>query len=189
MASIQGPIAPVSEKEADPRRSTLQVFIQGSTDHAAILEREWEGILTNVLSSCVCLEQYPRTLLSIAVHILAADGSLLSAILHAATAALMEAGVELRRVPVAVTVTKTEGEIMLDPSQKEEENEGGVLVVILDSSNCELLALHSDGNLAATNVSLFEYWELAEQAVPAITGFLRQTFAAKIQRESQTLWS
>jgi ribonuclease PH len=68
---------------------------------------EWEQLIASVLSGAIVTERYPRTVLQVVVHILTADGSVLAAALHAAVSALLDAGIEMRYLPTAVTCCLT----------------------------------------------------------------------------------
>lgn len=67
---------------------------------------------------------HPRTEIKIVVQILHDDGSLFAATINATTLALIDAGIPLRSLVVAIgCVTRKNGLIILDPTKVEEEEE------------------------------------------------------------------
>jgi 3' exoribonuclease family, domain 1 len=113
---------------------------------------EWQVFLSNIVSSCVRVESFPRSVVSIIVQVQSADGSVLAACLHAAVAALMDAGIEMTCLPVAVacllqtSIQQSSSssssnaakniDISLDPTLGQElRDETGLLCVVVSSSS------------------------------------------------------
>jgi len=157
-------------------------------------EREWEAMLTQQLAACILTEQYPRSVVSVVLQILTADGSVLAACWHAAVSALMDAGVALRGLPVAVTCCGTTSSIgdtllvRLDPVADEEQQADSVMTVVLNHQK-QLLGCHTTTSMRQSPTQVLTCVSTAARAVPAVQAFWRLALEQKVTRESQTLWS
>lgn len=197
LASVHGPIAPrLAHHESET--ATVSVVIKSGVDN--LVTGEWEGFLKHMLSATVCLDDYPRCTIQVVLQILSADGSVLSAALHASVSALMDAGVAMKALPVAVTclLPPTENttdndnpkKIHLDPCASEENAVGaGLVVLVSDSTNpLKILGCQSAGVRMSTD-TLLQCCSVTEKANPAVTAFWRLAMEQKATREAKTLWS
>ena len=194
LAAVHGPIAPRLMSD-EQQKQMIQVIIKSGSTAQGTLEREWEGLLSRILTHC-CILPPDRSICSLTLQIVSADGSVLSTALHAAVSALMDAGVELRTLPTAVTCLLPHGHlegdkaaaIRLDPCQTEEQrDDAGVLVLVLEGE--KLLATHSSTDLQQNVETILQCCKVAEKASQAIRAFWRLAVESKVQRESKTLWS
>ena len=205
LAGVHGPIAPRLLSHEDSARCQVSVVIK-SGDANNTYEREWEVCLAQQLTACIITESYPRTVISVVVQVLTADGSVLAACLHAAVSALMDAGIDLRRLPVAVTCalhsTQQQQQqqqsdsmspsanllIKLDPLAEEEQQAESVVVVFLDNDH-RVLGCHTSASMRQGPTQVLTCISTAARAVPAVQAFWRLAMEQKATRESQTLWS
>merc|ERR1712166_1120070 len=157
--------------------------------------------LTEVLTSCIDVSLFPRCIIEVVLQIIQSDGSLLSCLLHAAVAALMDAGVDLLYLPVATTClvrttvagnnNKINNNIWLDPTsaEEQEERDSSILVLVNEQRKPDrILGSHTVG----PGVSLDELLacvQISSKACSAIPAFWRLAMEQKLNRESQTLWS
>jgi ribonuclease PH len=129
-----------------------------AAEHAAT----YKSILLDVLHSSVCLAAYPRCTLVVACRVLHDDGSCLAALVNAAAAALMDAGVDMVCVPVGATFAwrsrtieppshglPPQPQLVVDPDAAEEAALATVTVVCCTAPalNHQLLAVHAVGCL------------------------------------------
>ena len=207
LCAVHGPTAPRSLQHEHAAQCRVSVVIQSGAGVNATYEREWEDFLRHQLEACIVTSQYPRCTISVVLHILTADGSVLAACWHAAVSALMDAGIDLRGLPVAVTICNPKNadkngntannnaplqQLQLDPvAEEEQEADRGVLVVILllDHKQLQLLGCHSSNSLRQSPAQLLAAVSAAARAVPAVHAFWRLAVEQKVTRESQTLWS
>lgn len=201
LAGVHGPIAPRLLSHEDSDRCHVSVVIK-SGDANNTYEREWEVCLSQQLTACIITEYYPRTVVSVVVQVLTADGSVLAACLHAAVLALMDAGFDLRRLPVAVTCALNSTQqlsgdpkspvsplrIQLDPVAEEEQQAESVVVVFLDNDQ-RVLGCHTSASMRQGPTQVLTCMSTAARAVPAVHAFWRLAMEQKATRESQTLWS
>jgi exosome complex component RRP46 len=140
---------------------------------------------------CVQLSQYPRTVIQVILQVIQSDGSVLSCALHAAVAALLDAGIAMLSLPVATTcLLSNSSPLRLDPTAEEEENdEASVIILVNDSiKRDELLGCQTKGASMSLE-SLLKCLEAASRASPAVVAFLRLAVEQKVTRQSQTLFS
>jgi exosome complex component RRP46 len=185
LCAVYGPIAPKILQREDPYKAVVSVVFQEG--------REWEEFLQTILSGAIDCEQYPRTVVEVVIQVIQEDGSLLGCSLHAAVAALLDAGVALKYLPVATTCLVTGTELKLDPIAEEEDCGGGddlaVAVVVNDNLHPDkVLGCESLGG-AMSLESLLSCQEAATRASPAVVAFWRLAVEQKLTRQSQTLWS
>jgi ribonuclease PH len=193
LAAVHGPIAPRQAETA-----TISVVVKSGVEN--MVTGEWEGFLTHMLSACICVADYPRCTIQVVLQIISADGSVLGAALHAAVSSLMDAGIAMQSLPVAVTCLLTREEnttadinsksIQLDPSADEENAVGaGIVVLVSDSTNpLQILGCQTAG-ISMNTDTLLQCCSVTEKACPAVTAFWRLAMEQKATRESKTLWS
>lgn len=84
-------------------------------------EKRWEWQLQHTLAQLIHTGKHPRTCIQIVVQVIHDDGSLLSAALNAATAALLDACIPMHSMFCAATVAvASDGSQLLDPDRSEE---------------------------------------------------------------------
>jgi exosome complex component RRP46 len=220
LAAVYGPVAPRIPSQEKGDEAVVSVVIKSgrhnpastSTDRATtatntanstgMLEREWEQMLTCILSACIDTKAYARTVVEVVLQVIQDDGSVLAASLHAAVAALMDAGVAMTNLPVATTFlimpsdsvvddSSNKPLVLLDPSSEEERdpNNSVLLVVTENEDPNRILATHS---MATANLSvpiILSCAQAAAKATPAVVTFWRLAMEQRVTRESQTLWS
>jgi ribonuclease PH len=197
LASVHGPIAPIYM--AKEKSTTLMSLLIKSSD-AKESTHEYKTFLTNVLTNCICVENHPRTVIQVVLQIIQTDGSLLSSLLHAAVAALMDAGIDLLYLPVATTclIPSFSQTILLDPCLAEEqESDNSILILVVNGSSSSSASSSQTKNVLASHtigagVSLNRFLscqQIASKAFSAIPAFWRLAIEQKVTRESQTLWS
>ena len=189
LAAVYGPIAPQNMTKEKEEGIVSVLIKSGKTEQVTL---EYKKIITDLLSSCIDTSLYPRSVVEVVLQVIQLDGSLVSCLLHAAIAALIDAGVDLLYLPVATTclVMKDDSSIFLDPILSEEEEENNSIIVLINESSqpSKILGSHTLG----AGVSLDRFLscqQVASRACPAIPAFWRLAVEQKVTRESQTLWT
>lgn len=111
-------------------------------------EKEFSQILVQALTPAVRLDLLPKSSIDVYVNVLENDGtsSSLAAAVSAASVALADAGIEMYDQVAASTIAYVQGNIILDPSAVEEENEQGSLIVSYMPSLNEITHILHNGN-------------------------------------------
>lgn len=185
LAAVHGPIAPriAAEEKAAGSGCILQVVIKTAGSSS-----EWEAFLTRILSACCLTELYPRCVVSITIHFISQDGSVLAAALHAAISALMDAGIEMRTLPVGVTCLLVGDLVLLDPTLVEEDESASLLLVLEESDADKLVACHSSC-MNQSMETILRCSAVASKVSLAIAAFWRIAIESKVKQESQTIFS
>lgn len=200
LAAVYGPVAPQNMNNEEDVGQVSVVIKSGMAENITY-EYEIGKFITEILSSCIDVSIFPRCIIEVVLQIIQSDGSLLSCLLHAAVAALMDAGVDLLYLPVATTCLvrttivgnnkKINNNIWLDPSsaEEQEERDSSILVLVNEQRKPDrILGSHTVG----PGVSLDELLacvQISSKACSAIPAFWRLAMEQKLNRESQTLWS
>jgi ribonuclease PH len=203
LAAVHGPVSPQLPQHEQAQGATVSVSVHQamaesrSTPGESGMDREYESFLKHIVTACVVATDYPRCTIAVIVHVLAADGSVLAAMIHAAMGALMDARISLRTIPVATTLlvdmttieyttsTKPSGQtasIRLDPSGGEEKKStGGVVVLVADGQKpLHIIGCHTSGKIRLDTELLLSCTRIQEKATPAVVAFYRLANEQKI---------
>ena len=147
-----------------------------------------EVVLSEALSSTVCLDKYPKSVLEVGVTVLEDDGSVLAASLTAAGLALAAAGVHMSDLVVGVKIgLRGEESVLVDPEASEETGgEAGVVVGYLPSLD-QVVSCVCQGVLSPPSLSsaLAAATQQAAVLLPAVQQELVQIFKKKKLRDNQ----
>jgi ribonuclease PH len=185
IASVHGPLTPRQSNHERENAAVSVVIKSGQANQT--YEREWENVLTQVLSPAIAVETYKRSVIQIVIQILSTDGSVLGACLHVAVSALMDASIDLNFLPTASScLIQADGTIQLDPTAAEEQSAG--TMVVITSPESAVLATHSSFMDASID-KLLQCCAIATKAGPAVRAFWRLVMEQRVTRETQTLWT
>uniref|UniRef100_A0A0R0FNH9 Exosome complex exonuclease RRP46 homolog n=1 Tax=Glycine max TaxID=3847 RepID=A0A0R0FNH9_SOYBN len=121
LAAVYGPKAGTKKNE-NPEKASIEVIWKPKTGQIGKMEKEYEMILKRTLESICIRTIYPNTTTSVIVQVVHDDGALLPCAINAACAALVDAGIPLKHLAVAICCSVTDsGCIILDPTKDEEE--------------------------------------------------------------------
>ena len=179
LAAVHGPIAPRQSQNESSDGCIVSLVIKSGSGGA--YDAEWESFLTQQLYACVVRESYPRCVISIILQIVNDDGSVLAAALHAAVSALLDANIEMKYLPTAVTcfgwskatTNSANGIVLLDPSIHEEESAQAVILLVFLPNSDSLIGCYTSASLRQSSKQLIKSCKIAALAVPAIHAFWR----------------
>jgi exosome complex component RRP46 len=139
--------------------------------------REYESLLQTVLEGCICssASQYNRCVIEVVLQTINDDGSALSCALHATVAALMDAGICMKRLPLATTISLPSQEeellLLLDPNREEEQRQSTLTIITSNVEPDRILGTMGDGKVSLEQ--LLACQEAASRASPAVLAFLK----------------
>lgn len=115
-----------------------------------LLEKEYAIIIQEAIAPAVRLDLYPKASIDIAVHVLDCDGSLsaLAAAITCASAALIDAGVEMLDSVVASSAGLFKQTVVLDCTTQEELLETGSVLVAYMPSLDQVTHLVQNGEMS-----------------------------------------
>ncbi|KAK7394791.1 hypothetical protein VNO78_15330 [Psophocarpus tetragonolobus] len=138
-AAVYGPKAGTKKNE-NPEKSSIEVIWKPKTGQIGKAEREYEMILKRTLESICIRTIYPNTTTSVIVQVVHDDGALLPCAINAACAALIDAGIPLKHVAVAICCSVTNnGYIILDPTKDEEEKMKAIAYLVFPNAIVSVL--------------------------------------------------
>ncbi|KAM0935451.1 putative ribosomal protein S5 domain 2-type [Dioscorea sansibarensis] len=121
LAAVYGPKAGTRKGE-NPELASIEVVWKPKTGQTGKQEKEYEIILRRTLRSICLLTVHPNTTTSVILQVVGDDGALLPCAINASCAALVDAGIPLKHLTVAVCCGLTEcGSLILDPTKIEEQ--------------------------------------------------------------------
>ncbi|XP_010244440.1 PREDICTED: exosome complex exonuclease RRP46 homolog [Nelumbo nucifera] len=139
LAAVYGPKAGTRKNE-NPEKASIEVIWKPKTGQIGKPEKEYEMILKRTLQSICLLTVYPNTTTSIIVQVVNDDGSLLPCAINAACAALVDAGIPLKHLSVAICCCLEEnGTVVLDPTKLEEQKMQAFAYLVFPNSVLSVL--------------------------------------------------
>ena len=142
------------------------------------------------------MEEYGRCVIEVVLQTIRNDGSELSCAVHATVAALMDAGISMTRLPMAITmalsVSRDHGDddeavLLLDPNEEEEQHQTSLTLITSSLEPDCMLGSICEGKMSLER--LLACQEAASRATPAVLAFLRLAIEQKVMRQTQTLWA
>ncbi|XP_052569998.1 exosome complex component RRP46 isoform X2 [Peromyscus californicus insignis] len=115
-------------------------FLQG------VAEKSREQLIRNTCEAVVLGALHPRTSVTVVLQVVNDAGSLLACCLNAACMALVDAGVPMRALFCGVSCAlDSDGNLVLDPTTKQEKEARAILTFALDSVEQKLLMSTTKG--------------------------------------------
>ncbi|PRQ27516.1 putative exosome complex component Rrp41, PNPase/RNase PH domain-containing protein [Rosa chinensis] len=134
LAAVYGPKAGTKKNE-NPEKACIEVIWKPKTGQSGKTEREYEMILKRTLQSICILTLNPNTTTSVIIQVVNDDGALLPCAINAACAALVDAGIPLKHLAVAICCCLAEsGYVILDPSKLEEQKMKAFVYLVFPNS-------------------------------------------------------
>ncbi|XP_028113963.1 exosome complex exonuclease RRP46 homolog isoform X3 [Camellia sinensis] len=139
IAAVYGPKAGTKKNE-NPEKACIEVVWKPKTGQIGKPEKEYEMILKRTLQSICLLTINPNTTTSVIVQVVNDDGALLPCAINAACAALVDAGIPLKHLAVAICCCLAEsGYIILDPNKLEEQKMKAFVYLVFPNSILSVL--------------------------------------------------
>jgi exosome complex component RRP46 len=184
LAAVHGPIAPRQAQCESASGGIVTVVLKG--DMTATVT-EWESFLQQQLTACVVSESYPRCVISVVLHILSDDGSVLAVALHSAVSALMDASIDMKYLPTAVSCyydgtdvsrnSISAPMVQLDPTLEEEQSAQAVYVLIFypqpPNSDDVIVGCYTTASMRLSVTTFLHCCKTASRAVSAVQAFWR----------------
>lgn len=215
VASVTGPVAPprlameqfdaavvtvaVQHADAIPQGGSASRYIT-ERNRAARLQEEAElgELVRNVLSAVIMVQDFPRTVFAVALHVISRDGGVASAAVNAAVSAVLDAGIPCRTTVAAIDLallpsTNVEGDadltangtqlLVLDPTAAEETEAAAraTFVFALPATGGRVVASRVWGNAKRgallTPARYCKLEAIAESAAASLFDFFRECHA------------
>ncbi|KAG0466827.1 hypothetical protein HPP92_017816 [Vanilla planifolia] len=139
LAAVFGPKAG-TKKGDNPEKASIEVIWKPKIGQTGRQEKECEMILRRTLHSICLLTVHPNTTTSVIVQVIGDDGALLPCAINASCAALVDAGIPLKYVAVAISCGLAPGgSIILDPTTQEEQEMEGIITLVFPNPPLSVL--------------------------------------------------
>jgi len=141
------------------------------------------GSLKQSYEASVQVGLYPRSEISVAVHVLASDGGMLAAGLNAGTLALIDAGIAMKDFTVAASAMYVQRTVLLDPNQHECASGAPELVVATLPTSGTLVLVSMDSRLSAEAFQslLLAAVNASRQLYETMKGFVAEKATARLK--------
>ncbi|CAN8077006.1 unnamed protein product [Agarophyton chilense] len=110
-------------------------------------EREFSSSLQRTLAAVVKLENYPKSRIDVSAFVLEDAGGGFGAVITTASLALADAGVEMTDLVAGSTVAMMDGQLILDPTAKEEATASGTVRIAYTSNRAKITDLMQQGEV------------------------------------------
>ncbi|GJV11762.1 exosome complex exonuclease RRP46 [Tanacetum coccineum] len=187
IAAVYGPKAGTKKNE-NPEKACIEIIWKPKTGQSGKPEREYEMVLKKTLQSICLLNVHPNTTTSIVIQVVNDDGALLPCAINAACAALVDAGIPLKHLAVAICCCMAEsGHILLDPSKIEEQKVKAFIYLVFPNSIVSVLPQDVKEHGIITSVThgamavddYFRCLKLGRAAAAEMSDFLRNSIKLK----------
>ena len=154
-------------------------------------EEELGLVISEALSSTVCLNKYPKSVIEVGVTVIEDDGGVVAAALTAAGLALADAGIHMYDlvlgVKVAVSGDDDDVRVTVDPDREEERRRTGELTLGYLPNLEQVVCLMSEGVMSTSMVSrgLATATHTANLVMPAVQEQLVNKLKQKRSKENQ----
>ncbi|KAH9761201.1 exosome complex exonuclease RRP46-like [Citrus sinensis] len=139
LAAVYGPKAGTKKNE-NPEKASIEVIWKPRTGQIGKPEKEYEIILKRTLQSICILTINPNTTTSFIIQVVHDDGALLPCAINAACAALVDAGIPMKHLAVAICCCSAEsGYCILDPTKLEEQKMKAFAYLVFPNSILSVL--------------------------------------------------
>ncbi|KAG8511383.1 Exosome complex component RRP46 [Galemys pyrenaicus] len=146
LAGVYGPAEVKVSKEIF-NKATLEVILRPKIGLPGVAEKSRERLIRNTCEAVVLGTLHPRTSITVVLQVL------LACCLNAACMALVDAGVPMRALFCGVTCAlDSDGNLVLDPTTKQEKEARAVLTFALDSVERKLLMSTTKGQYSDAEV-------------------------------------
>ncbi|PHT49811.1 Exosome complex exonuclease RRP46 -like protein [Capsicum baccatum] len=202
LAAVYGPKAGTKKNE-NPEKACFEVIWKPKTGHVGKAEKEYEMILKRTVQSICVLNVHPNTTTSIIIQVVNDDGALLPCAINALCAALVDAGIPLKHLAVAICCCLADsGHILLDPSKLEEQMMKAFAYLIFPNSTLSVLPEEplkvrgepmEHGLIASSThgvMSVDDYIRCLERgraATAKLSDFLRRSLQSQVQSDTSKL--
>jgi exosome complex component RRP41 len=115
---------------------------------------EIEQIVKQSCESVVLANLYPRSEISIVVHVLESDGSLVCTILNAVSLALIDAGISMCDTLVSCSVGFIKENVYQDVTNVEQNSGGAYLPIAIKARTEEVVYIQLDSRLSLDNIEV-----------------------------------
>lgn len=182
LAAVYGPADVKISKELIDR-ATVEVIYKPKVGLPRPTDRKLERIIKNTLEAAIITVNHPRSLILIVIQETESSGSNLACCVNSACMALMDAAVGMHFMVAAVSTAVTEeGDIILDPVKRVEDEARAVLTFVFDSVSKNVVTVNTSGRFSQDEYK--KSLKLTQQACDSVFSFYRDSLSKKLLKSA-----
>ncbi|XP_067831149.1 exosome complex component RRP46 [Heptranchias perlo] len=183
LAAVYGPAEVKVSKEIFDK-ATLDVLLKPKVGLPSVAEKSKEQMIRNTCEATILTALHPRSSITVVLQVIHDSGSLLSCCLNAACMALMDAGLPMKCVFCGITcVIDSDGNMLLDPTTKQEKEAAAVLTFSIDGVEKQLLMTSTKGSYSVEELQ--QCVAMCQKATEKIFQFYRDSVSRKYSKLSE----
>lgn len=180
IASVYGPGEVKANKE-NIEKAAVEVVYKPKSGLPGCIEKSTEQVLRNTCEAVLMAALYPRSAVNITVQEVQNCGSYLATCINCIFLALLYSSIDMKFTMAAVCCCISDtGEIVLDPTVKEEETSRSHFTFVFDSENKDVITVVANGKY-----SLSEFQQsltVCCQASMSVFKFFRECVEKKLSK-------
>jgi exosome complex component RRP41 len=115
---------------------------------------EMETVVRKIFEETIMTHLYPKSEITIIVHVLEADGSTMCCLVNSITLALMSAGIAMSDMVSACSVGYVKENLCIDLNQVEQGLGGAYMPVVVKANDEEIVYMQVDNRLSLDNIEI-----------------------------------
>ncbi|XP_013777505.1 exosome complex component RRP46-like [Limulus polyphemus] len=180
-SAVYGPVEVRPNKEL-PDKAYFDIVYKPLTGLPGCPEKLRERVIRNTLEATLLVNLHPRKSINLILQEMQNDGGLLACCINSACMALMDAGLAMKCLVAALNaVITTEGDVLLDPSLKQEEEAKACFTFAFESINHEVITSNTQGSYSETEFK--KCLEICRSASMKVFDFYRECVQRRFSKE------
>eukprot|EP01038_Epipyxis_sp_PR26KG_P014564 gene14564-19553_t len=110
--------------------------------------QEVEAVIRQIAEEIIILDLYPKSEITIVIHVLESDGSVICAIMNAVSLALMHAGIAMSDMIAACSAGFVKHNLYIDLNNAEQSAGGAYLPVVIKVNTEEIIYIQQESRLS-----------------------------------------
>ena len=180
MTSVYGPAEVKIARELIDQ-ATVDVVFKPKSGLPGCADKFREITIANTCETILLAALHPRSSINLTVQEVQNSGSFLAACVNSCCLALLDASVSMKETMAAVSCCiNQEGNIVLDPTVKDEEESRACLTFVFDSINKDVISTSSHGKFSADEFQ--SCLVTCRKACTMVFSFYRETMERKLSK-------
>jgi len=163
-------------------KSTLECIVKPKSSQPGCREKALEAILTKTCEEVALVTMHPRSAIQIVFQIVQDSGSMLSCLINGASMAMLNAGLPMKCMLVAVTCAiDKQDDFLIDPTTEQESEARCTMTYAFDSRSYNMISSYTTGTFSTED--LFKSMELCRLAAESVSLFQRSSVERYLSKE------
>jgi len=173
-----------AEIRCDVRFATFSLKNERKSFQPGTEEAEMSLRVMEALEVSILIEKFPKSVIEINVVVLESNGNAIGASITASSLALADAGIVVYDLVAACTVARIHDQLVLDPSEDEEKQQSGSILIAYMPSLNQITQLVQTGEFAVE--SCVKAIDLCVSGCTLVHEIMKKHFLTKKQKKERT---